>query len=60
MRISLIRWWHAWRLAGQEAHRRRREWLEFEQIIKASYRPNVGQVLPGEIPVIAPRVSDFR
>lgn len=57
---NMIKAWRAWRLAGQEAHRRRRTLLEFNAIVTASYPRNVGRVLPGELPVIAPRVSDFR
>lgn len=32
---------------------------EFNKIIEANYRPNIGRVLPGELPVIAPRARDF-
>ena len=39
--------------------RNRNDAIAFEGIIRASYRPNIGRVLPGEIPVIAPRPSDF-
>lgn len=33
--------------------------LAFQEIITANYRRNVGRVLPGELPVIAPRASDY-
>lgn len=33
--------------------------LAFNEIIKANYRPNIGIVRPGELPVISPRARDF-
>lgn len=44
------------RLAEEQV---RRDMIEMEAIVRASYRPNAGRVLPGEIPVIAPRAEDF-
>lgn len=48
-----------WEALVTRPRQRARERVAFEGIVKASYRPNVGRVLPGEIPVIAPRASDY-
>lgn len=48
-----------WEALVTRPRQRARERMAFEGIVKASYRPNAGMVLPGEIPVIAPRPSDY-
>lgn len=48
-----------WAALVTQPRQRARERVAFEGIVKASYRPNIGRVRPGELPVIAPRASDY-
>lgn len=55
----MLKAWRRWREQRRREHEQRADAVAFEQIITANYRRNYGRVLPGRLPVIAPRPEDF-